>query len=74
MITKMESIQELQNAAKQQLSKHFQKNDPEIYSLVKRMISLSPNDRPTIKVNYYYYQEVKNEMNSIKEKYYKSQR
>jgi hypothetical protein len=38
------------------------------------MISLSPNDRPTIKVNYYYYQEVKNEMNSIKEKYYKSQR
>ena len=74
MITKMESIQELQNAAKQQLSKQFQKNDPEIYSLVKRMISLNPNDRPTIKVNYYYYQEVKNEMNSIKEKYYKSQR
>ena len=74
MITKMESIQELQNAAKQQLSKQFQKNDPEIYSLVKRMTSLNPNDRPTITVNYYYYQEVKNEMNSIKEKYYKSQR
>ena len=67
MITKMECIQELQNATKQQLSEQFQKNDPEIYSLVKRMISLNPNDRPTISVNYYYYQEVKNEMNSIKE-------
>lgn len=74
MITKMESIQELQNAAKQQLSKQFQKNDPEIYSLVKRMTSLNPNDRPTITVNYYYYQEVKNVMNSIKENFYKSQR
>ncbi len=54
MITKMESIQELQNAAKQQLSEQFQKNDPEIYNLVKRMISFNPNDRPTITVYYLY--------------------
>jgi hypothetical protein len=39
MITKMETMQELQNASKGALSQEFEQKEKELFNLVRRMIS-----------------------------------